>query len=82
MQPWIIIVLILIALIVLGMISSFFGSLAKGIKAFLIISLWLFKLALEALYLILVYWWLYLIRKERGETLPNAWMFSKKNDDQ
>ena len=63
-------VLCLIALFVL----SIFFPILKGVLRGLLYAV---EFVLDAVYIVLVWWWLAIIRKARGEDIPPLWPFGK-----
>lgn len=69
---WILIgvVAIILILVVLSLLFPVLKPVVKGIGL-------LFQLAIDVVYLVLVWWWLAIVRKARGEELPKVWLFGK-----
>lgn len=63
-------------LVVFGFLCCVFGTCRKILLLFLKGSFWVVAIPLEALYLVLVWWWLAIARKAKGEPVPPAWLFA------
>lgn len=71
-------VAILVGLVVVAVLAALFRPVLDVLKFIGKGILFVFKLAVDAVYLVLVWWWLALIRKARGEDAPPIWIFGKK----
>ena len=69
---WILIgvVAIILALVVLSLLFPVLKPVVRGVG-------FLFQLAIDVVWLVLVWWWLAIVRKARGEELPPAWIWKK-----
>ena len=75
MPRWLLILIGCIAavlvLVVLAVLFPVFRLVFKGL-------LYVVQFAIDLVYLVLVWWWLALIRKAKGEEVPPLWIFGKK----
>ena len=69
---WAVLIVALVALAILGMI---FNPVFSILKFIFNAVLFVIKLVIEVLYFLLVWWWLALIKKAKGEDVPKLWLF-------
>ncbi|HIU70001.1 MAG TPA: hypothetical protein IAC60_00205 [Candidatus Enterosoma merdigallinarum] len=72
---WAVILIACVALfLVIGILSLFSPVIRLVLRGLLLVV----ELAIDVVYVVLVWWWLALIRKAQGEETPPLWVFGKK----
>ena len=75
LSRWLVILLACVAAVIVLVVLSIIFPILKGVLRGL---LYVVQFVLDLVYLVLVWWWLALIRKAQGEELPPLWPFGKK----
>lgn len=70
-------VVLLVGLAVLAILAALFNPVLFVVKFVGKGLLFVVELVIDLVYLVLVWWWLALIRKSRGEEIPPLWIFGK-----
>lgn len=70
MEWWQILLIVLLAIWLLGIVLSPFGTVAKFV-------LTLLSVVVEIVYVVLIWWWLAILRKILGYDVPRIWLFGK-----
>lgn len=78
MPGWGVALVVILLLVVFGFLCCVFGTFRRLLLLFLKGSFWAVAIPLEVLYVVLVWWWLSLVRKARGEAALPFWLFSPK----
>lgn len=68
-----ILIVCVVALLALGALAVFFPFIRLILRGLLYVV----QFAVDVVYVVLVWWWLALIRKARGEEIPPLWIFGK-----
>ena len=72
------IVFAVIALIVLGILGIIFKPVKTFLKYVFKGIIYIGELIINTAYILLIYWWLAIVKKARNEELPPTWLFNKK----
>ena len=78
MPGWGVLLLVFLLLVVFGFLCCVFGTCRKVLVWFLKGSFWAVAIPVEVLYVVLVWWWLAIVRKARGEEVPPVWLFARR----
>ena len=65
----------IVALVALAILGMIFNPVFSILKFIFNVVLFVIKLVIEVLYFILVWWWLAIIKKAKGEDVPKLWLF-------
>ena len=76
MPTWGVLLLVFLLLVVFGFLCCVFGAFRRLLLFFLKGSFWVVAIPLEALYLVLVWWWVSIARKARGGDALPLWLFA------
>ena len=68
-----ILIVCVVALLALGALAVFFPFIRLILRGLLYVV----QFGIDVVYVVLVWWWLALIRKARGEEIPPLWIFGK-----
>lgn len=71
-------VFLIVALVVLVILAMIFEPVLKVITWIFKGLLFIVELGIDIVYVLLVWWWLAIIKKAQGEEAPSIWLFSKK----
>ena len=77
-QSWIWIVVAVLAVILLSALAAIFPPIFNAIGYLFKGLIFVFKLLIELLYFVLVWWWLAIVRKGNGEDVPPLWLWGKE----
>jgi len=76
-QSWIWIVIAVLAVVLLFALAAIFPPIFNAIGFLFKCIIFVFKLVIDVLYIVLVWWWLAIVRKANGDDIPPLWLWEK-----